>query len=108
MAGVTISSLSTQYVQVPVRVWSQGVPYNPTGLTVQMAFVSGWSGPTDDDWNTASWASTSTVNGFYLAQCLVGPGSGAVDLAVGTWNVWTLVEGDPEEPVQVSGTLTIT
>jgi hypothetical protein len=106
VAGTTISSLSTQYVQVPVRAYSEGLPYNPTGLTVQMGFVSGWGHP--GTWNAASWASTSTISGYYIAQCLVGPGSGGVDLAVGTYNVWLMVTSSPEIPVLVSGgTLTI-
>ncbi len=107
MAGVTISSLSTQYVLQPVRAWSQGQPYNPTGLTVQMAFISGWAKPTSLEWNTASWAWTTTVNGYYTAQCLVGP-DGGVDLAVGTYNIWVQVTGSPEVPVAPTGTLTIT
>ena len=107
MAGASISTLSTQYVIVPVRAYSGGVPYNPTGLTVQMAFISGWGKPADEDWNDASWSSSSTVNGYYQAQCLVGPGAGGVVLATGTYDVWTQVTGSPEVPIQVSGTLTI-
>lgn len=106
MAGVTISHLSTQYALVPVRAWSAGLPFNPTALTVQMAFVNGWSPPAS--WNTASWASTSAVNGYYLAQCLVGPENGGVDLAVGSYDVWVQITGSPEVPVIVCGTLTVT
>ena len=109
MPGTTISSLSTQYVYVPVRAYSQGLPYNPTALTVQMAFVDGWSKPTGPEWNAASWAWTTSANGYYDAQCLVGPGAGGVPLAIGTWNVWVMITGSPEVPVLVSGgTLTIT
>lgn len=106
MAGVTISHLSTQYVLAPIRAWSQGQPYNPTGLTVQMAFVNGWSPP--GSWNDASWAWTTAVNGYYAAQCLVGPENSGVVLAIGTYDVWVQVTGDPEVPVIVTGTLTIT
>jgi hypothetical protein len=109
VAGTTISSLSTQYVYVPVRAFSQNALYNPTALTVQMAFVDGWSKPADEDWNPASWAWTTSANGYYAAQCLVGPENDGVVLAVGTWNVWVQVTGSPEVPVLVSGgTLTIT
>ena len=110
MAGTTISSVSTQYVLVPVRAWNQGQPYNPTALPVAIAFIDGWGKPTEEDWNPdeSSWASTSTVNGYYQAQCLVGPGEDAVDLAVGAWNMWIQVTGDPEIPEIVCGTLTIT
>ncbi len=109
MAGVTIPSVSTQYIQVPVRAWSQGLPFNPTDLTVQMAFIDGWAKPITADWNAASWASLTAVNGVYLAQCLVGPQNGGVDLGIGTWNVWVQVTSSPEIPVLISGgTLTIT
>ena len=108
MAGTTISSLSTQYIYVPVRAYAQGLPFNPTALTVQMAFVDGWSKPTGGQFNTASWAWTTPVNGYYAAQCLVGPGAGGFVLAIGTWNVWVQVTGNPEVPVLVSGgTLTV-
>lgn len=106
MAGVTISHLSTQYILVPVRASSGGAPFNPTSLPVQMAFVNGWSPP--GSWNSASWASTSSNNGYYQAQCLVGPQNEAVPLAAGTYDVWLQVTGNPEIPVLVTGTLTIT
>ena len=106
MAGVTISHLSTQYVLVPVRAWTQGQPYNPTSLPVAMAFVNGWSPP--GTWNTAEWAWTAAVNGYYAAQCLVGPENSGVDLAAGTYDVWVQVTGTTEVPVINTGTLTIT
>jgi hypothetical protein len=107
VSGMTISAESTQYVQVPVRAWSQGQPYNPTSLDVEMAFVSGWGPPVT--WYDASWATTSSVNGYYLAQALVGPGSGSVvTLTQGSYVVWVQIAGDPETPVINCGTLTIT
>jgi hypothetical protein len=108
VAGFSMSSLSTQYVQVPVRAQSMGLPFNPTGLSVQMAFIDGWTEPGSGDWNTASWASTSTVNGAYLAQCLVGPENSGVPLAIGTYQTWVKVISSPEVPVISTGTLTIT
>ena len=107
MAGTSLSSLSTQYVLVPIRAYYQGQPYNPTALPVQMAFISGWAKPGGGDWKTASWAWTTAVNGYYAAQWLVGP-TGTATLAVATYNVWTWVEGVSEQPIQTSGTLTIT
>jgi hypothetical protein len=107
--GTTISSLSTQYVLVPIRAFSEGVLYNPTALEVQMAFIAGWSKPTEESWQPAEWAWTTSENGYYSAQCLIGPGDGGYDLAVGTYNVWVQVTGSPEVPVlQSVGTLTIT
>jgi hypothetical protein len=108
MAGVTISSLSTQYVLVPVRAYSLGQPYNPTALDAEMAFVSGWAKPTDEQWNTASWAWTTTSNGYYAVQCLVGPSSDPlISLATGTYNIWVQISGNPEIPVAPCGTLTV-
>ena len=108
MPGTTISSLSTQYILVPVRAYSMGLPYNPTSLTVQMAFITGTGKPGLSDWHAASWASTSTVNGAYIAQCLVGPLNGGVALAIATYDVWVQVTSSPEVPVLISGgTLTI-
>ena len=105
MAGCSISALSTQYVQVPVRAWSQGQPYNPTADVVEMAFVAGWTEPVT--WYSASWAWTTAVNGYYAIQCLVGP-SGEASLTQGTYSVWVHVADDPEIPVANTGTLTIT
>jgi hypothetical protein len=108
VAGTSISALSTEYVQVPVRAQSSGLPFNPTALTVEMAFIDGWTEPQPADWNTASWASTSTVNGTYLAQCLVGPENDGVSLAIGTYQIWLKVISSPEVPVISTGTLTVT
>jgi hypothetical protein len=107
VAGVSISSLSTQYILVPVRAQSMGLPFNPTGLTVQMAFIDGWTPPGSGDWQTASWAATTTVNGAYLAQCLVGP-DGTITLAIGTYQTWVKVTSSPEIPVISTGSVTIT
>jgi hypothetical protein len=108
MAGVTISSLSTQFVQVPLRAFVGGAAYNPTADTVAMAFIAGWAKPTALQWNTAQWAWTTAVNGYYAAECLIGPLNGGVPLAVGTYNVWLRVTDSPEVPSIVCGTLTIT
>ena len=105
MAGVSISHLSTQFILQPVRAWSGGIPFNPTALPVSMAFVVDQSEPVS--WNTASWAWTTPVNGYYAAQCLVGPQNGGVSLAIGTYDVWVQITGSPEIPVIVTGTLTI-
>jgi hypothetical protein len=106
--GTSLSALSTQYILIPVRATSGGAPYNPTADVVAMAFADGWAEPGSGAWNTGSWASTSTVNGYYLAQCLVGPQNGGNVLAIGTWNVWLRITDNPEVPVISAGTLTIT
>lgn len=107
MPGFSLSSASTQYVQVPVRAWNQGTIYDPTALTVYMAFVTSGT-PSAADWNAAEWAWTATDLGYYAAQCLVGPENSGVVLAAGTYAVWVQVTGSPEVPVQNAGALTIT
>lgn len=107
MPGFSLSSASTQYVQVPVRAWNQGTIYDPTALTVYMAFVTSGT-PSASDWNAAEWAWTATDLGSYAAQCLVGPGSTAVSLAVGPYGVWVKVDGTPEVPVIAVGALSVT
>lgn len=109
MAGLSISALSTEYVEVPVRATSGGLPYNPTADAVQMAFIAGWTEPQNSDWQPASWAWTTPVTGtWYAAQCLVGPQNGGFDLAIGTYNVWVKITDNPAVPVRNTGTLTIT
>lgn len=108
MPGVSISALSTEYVEVPVRAWSAGLPYNPTSDAVQMAFITGQGEPQPSDWRPASWAWTTVINGWYAAQCLVGPQNGGVSLAVGRYSLWVKVTDNPAIPVRVTGTLTIT
>jgi hypothetical protein len=104
-ADITISALSTEYVQVPVQAMVAGSPYNPTADVVQFSFVpSGSAAP--GSWNTGSW--DTTVNDIYLAQCLVGPGSSGVVLAQGTYAVWVKITDSPEVPVKPAGTLAIT
>lgn len=106
MAGISISSASLQYVLVPVRAFSEGVAYNPTGDTVQMAFMVAGT-PGSADWKTASWAADTQVNGVYLAQCLIGPG-GTGTLAIGSYTIWLKVVDNPEIPVLPVGGLTVT
>jgi hypothetical protein len=103
VAGITISSLSTVYVQVPVVATIDGVLYNPTADQVQMAFTLNGANPVT--WNTASWTS-GPGTGSYLAECLVGP-SGTVTLATGTWSLWLKITDNPEIPVIDAGLLVI-
>lgn len=100
---ITLSSLSTEYVRVPVAATVNNAPYNPTGDVVQFAFTTG-ANPVSGDWHTGSWDSTDSP---YVAQCLVGPG-GVVSLAVGTWIIWIKITDNPEVPVRSVGQLSIT
>jgi hypothetical protein len=106
VANLTKSRLDTSYVQVPVQAIVNGANYDPTGDVVQFAFMSNWALPADSNWTTGTW-SDSTAPGIYLAQCLVGPANGALDLDVGVYTIWLTITDQPEVPVLNAGTLTI-
>jgi hypothetical protein len=108
VASVTMSHLSTQYVQVPIQAIVAGQAYDPTSDTVQLAFMTAWGAPGSGDWKAGTW-DTSTAPGIYLAQCLVGPG-GTTTLAAGDYAIWVKITDSPhsaEVPVIQAGTLTI-
>lgn len=96
-----LSTLATTYVRVPVYADQLGAVVNPTSYTVQMALISGPDNPGSGDWKAASW--TTTAQGQYVAQCLVGP-SGTVTLTAGlTYNVWIQIAASPETVVINTG-----
>lgn len=88
----TISSLSLEYVKVPVSGTESGDTIDVSGLTVRMAFVAIGAEPVAGDWKTAS---VETADGRYLARCLVGP-AGTVTLADGTYQPWIEITDSPE------------
>lgn len=104
-ADIELASTSTQYVQIPVSAVQDGDIYNPTGDLVQMAFITSGQ-PQSGDWHNGSW--TTNLQGFFLAQCLVGPLNGGVVLSPQMYTIWVKVTDDPEVPVMPAGTLTIT
>jgi hypothetical protein len=109
--GVTvlsISSLSTAYVLSDVGAKISGANIDPTGDTVQMAFVPGSRNPEAGDWKTSSWeTNTLTTPDTYSARCLVGP-AGAVELVPGIYSVWVKVTDSPEVVVRNVGSLQVT
>lgn len=106
-ANLTLSSLATEFVIIPVNATVAGVSHNPTSDTVQMAFLSTPNSvPQLSDWKTASWDTTASFLYPYLAQCLVGP-TGTVTLTAGTYTIWIKIADSPETPVQQVGSLTI-
>jgi hypothetical protein len=101
--------LSRQYIGVPVKATTlAGAAYNPTGDTVQMAFMpTATSVPQSSDWQTAVWAAvTGNLIYPYAAYCLVGPG-GTINPGVGSYYVYLKVTDNPEIPVLVVGQLDI-
>lgn len=104
---LAVSKASTEYIRVPMSSERAGAPYDPTGDTVQMAFLAGAGPPADADWKTASWdTDATTYPATYWAQCLIGPAGGTVTLTAGVWSVWVKVTDSPEVPVRRAGQIT--
>ena len=103
-----MSHLATQYYLVPVSAAKSGLPYNPTGDTVQFAFMpTPTQVPGNSDWQAGSW-DTDTTNILYpySAKCLVGP-SGTITLGIGSYIVYVKITDSPEIPVLVAGQLQV-
>jgi hypothetical protein len=105
MFNLSISSLSTVYIQTPVSATIGGAVYNPTSDVVKMAFMLGTTKPGVSDWKTGSWDTAPGPS--YMAQVLVGPGAGGVALGTGVYAVWIQISDSPETPVSQVGYLTI-
>lgn len=105
----TQSALTLEYVPASVTVTVGGNPLNPTGDTVQFAFMPDGVNPGIGDWKTGSWDGMQPrpTGNAYLAQCLVGPG-GTVALTPGVYTMWIKIVDSPEVPVIPCGLLTIT
>lgn len=100
-----ISSASAPiYVKSAVRLRQSGAAVDPTGYTVQAAFLDDPdAAPVSGDWKTASWETDSTTSpATYYARCLVGA-SGAVTLVAGVYTMHVKVTGSPEMPVLKCG-----
>jgi hypothetical protein len=105
---LTLSHLSTEYVLVPLQVTKSGVSYNPTGDTLQFAFMpNSVQQPTSGDWVNGVWETVATNIIYpYNATCLVGP-SGSTALTTGTYIIYLKITDNPEVPVLVGGQLVI-
>jgi hypothetical protein len=105
---IGMSRLSTQYVFIPVQATKSGTPYNPTGDSVQFAFMAqATQVPGLTDWVAASWdTNTTSVLYPYSAKCLVGP-SGTVTLGLGSYYMYLKITDNPEIPVLLGGILQI-
>ena len=102
------SQLATLYYKVPVSATLAGASVNPTGLTVQMAFMPQVSQvPQSSDWAAGSWETISGNLLFpYSARCLVGP-SGTITLSTGVYVAYIKILGNPETVVEIVGYLEI-
>lgn len=107
MVNLVQSSLATLQIQVPVSAILNGVAnYNPTADTVQFAFMPPGVNPGTTDWKTGSW--TTNPGPQYMAQVLVGPGTGGVVLAVGVYVIWLKVIDNPETFIPAGGVGSLT
>src|SRR6266508_2134109 len=98
----SLSSLSLEYVRLPVSAKDSGVVVNPTSDAVAMAFIASGA-PAGGDWKT--YATTTPPN--YYACCLVGP-AGTVTLAPGTYMIWLKITDTPEIPARAVAPLIVT
>ena len=107
-SAIGMSHLSLKYYIVPVAATQEGESYDPTGDTVQFAFMpQPTQVPGPSDLITGSWfANPSSLLYPYSARVLVGPG-GAITLGIGTYTVYQKTTDDPEIPYDIVGQLQI-
>ena len=80
MSFPRISTLSLEYIRVPVKARRAGVAYDPTSDTVYLAITPKPEVNASDQyneptvWATGSWDTEGTR---YLAKATVGPGGGS-------------------------------
>lgn len=102
---LTQSSLSLEYIRVPVSVKESGSPIDPTSDSVALSFPTEGSAPTL--WNPGTWETDATTTPTtYLARVLVGP-NGDIELTAGLYDVWVRITDNPEVPARKSGNLQI-
>lgn len=100
-----LSSLSTEYVKVPVAATVNGAVIDPTGDPVSMAFMALGLAPSGGDWKTGSWETIGTTR---YARCLVGPAGGVITLVKDTtYALWLKVTDSPEAPVRRVGQVVV-
>jgi hypothetical protein len=104
-----IAAISLQEINVTWTSDLDGTVVDPIAgnLTVQFAVPVSSGNPAAPaqpvTWYTASWLPNGVGKG-YVAQGLVGPGSGNVTLVSGQdYDVWSQILGSPEQPAQFVG-----
>lgn len=101
--GERISTLSTEFVRVPVTQTIDGVTVDPTGGTVEIGFPAAGVAPEDADFETAEWEAGGPP---YFARILVGP-DGDISLDAGDYDTWVRFDVPPEQPVLPAGSLSV-
>lgn len=102
--SVKQSSISLEYVRVPVAATVNGAAVDPTSDAVKFAFKPEGVTPATGDFVTGSWETAGSV---YLARCLVGP-AGAAVLTPGSYRIWIKITDSPEVPARDVDSITIT
>lgn len=103
---IEVDALSAETIRVPVSAKANGAKVDPTGFTVQHAFVASGTNPVSGDWKPGSW---DTDNGQYMAQCTIGPTPGVVALNAGTTYDWYVtISSGAEVPVKLVGHVRVT
>ncbi len=97
----------TQYYKLPISLTVGGVVQNPTADAVVFAFraLSDTTDPASLTYSAGDWETASTT---YYARRLIGPGSGGLNLAAGTYQVFCKITDNPEAPILDGGLLVLT
>lgn len=99
-----ISTLSTEYVRIPVSARVSGAWVNLTADAVTIALPARGVAPVSGDWKAASWETDSTTSpATYYARLLVGPGAGGTTYLAGPYDCYVKVTDNPEVPVLLAG-----
>ena len=113
-----IAAISLEEVNVNWTADLAGTYVDPTGQTenepelgVLFAFPQSSGNPLAPaepvTWYAGTWLTGTNIRG-YIAQCLVGPSGGVVTLTAGlSFDVWSQVQGSPENPRKYAGTIPV-
>jgi hypothetical protein len=107
--ALRIPTPTKEFIRVPVSAKEAGAFVNPTTEGAHLAFkLSGQ--PAGGDWKVATWETDTSVFpvAYFMRAVVGGTGSGAaVELAVGTYTIWSKVTTATEVAVRQVGQLEI-
>lgn len=99
LQAIERSVLSAAPIRVPVYAEVNGIQFNVSAMTVEMAFKVSGTNPGVSDWQAGSWDIDTTGNPtVYKAQCK------PTGLVAGTYIVWLRLTGT-DVPVFQAGIL---
>jgi hypothetical protein len=107
--ALRIPTLTKEWLRIPVSAVEAGNRVNPTTETAHLAFKTSGQ-PAAGDWKVATWETDASVSPtvYYLRAIVGGVGSGAaVELAVGTYTIWSKVTTATETSVRQAGQLEV-